>query len=55
MIEWREILKGIAALAAAGAVFFGFVLAASNWLHPAPSVPQQISVHFDQPLPVKVQ
>ncbi|MBO0784325.1 MAG: hypothetical protein J2P37_36445 [Ktedonobacteraceae bacterium] len=35
-----EISKGIAALAAAGAVFLGFVLAASNWLHPSP---QQIT------------
>jgi hypothetical protein len=47
-----EIPKALATIGAAGAVFFGFVLAASTWLHPAP---QQITVHLDQPLSVKVQ
>ena len=51
-MRW-EIPKAIAALAAAGAVFFGFVLAAATWLHPIPLPPQQITVHFDQPLPFR--
>jgi hypothetical protein len=46
-----EIPKGIAALAAAAAVFCGFVLAANYWLHPSP---QQINVHLDQPIAVKL-
>jgi hypothetical protein len=46
-----EIPKGIATVAAAMAVFLGFVLAASAWLHPAP---QQITVQLQQPLTVKV-
>ena len=47
-----EIPKGIAALGAAAAVFMGFVLATSAWLHPSP---QQIVVQLQQPLAVKVQ
>jgi hypothetical protein len=48
-----EVPKGIATVAAAMAVFLGFVLAASAWIHPAP---QQITatIRFDQPLAVKV-
>lgn len=42
-----EVPKALAIIAAAGAVFFGFVLAAANFLHPAP---QQITVHVDAPL-----
>ena len=46
-----EIPKAIAAILVACAVFMGFVLAASAWLHPSP---QSINVHIDQPLVVKV-
>lgn len=42
-----EVPKALATIAAAGAVFFGFVLAAANFLHPAP---QQITVHLEAPL-----
>lgn len=48
-----EIPKAVAAILVAGAVFFGFVLAASTWLHPsAQSI--TATVHLDQPLVVKV-
>jgi hypothetical protein len=46
-----EVPKGIATVLAAMAVFLGFVLAASAWIHPAP---QQITVQFQQPLAVKM-
>jgi hypothetical protein len=46
-----EVPKGIATVAAAMAVFLGFVLAASAWIHPSP---QQIVVQLQQPLTVKV-
>lgn len=42
-----EAVKAVAALAAAAAVFMGFVLAGITWLHPGP---QHIIVHLDQPL-----
>ena len=43
--------KAVAALAAAGAVFFGFVLATSQLIHPRP---QEITVHLSQPLAVQI-
>jgi hypothetical protein len=46
-----EIPKAVAGLAAAAAIFMGFVLAASTWLHPTP---QTINVHMDQPLQVQL-
>ena len=49
--KW-ETPKAVAALAAAAAVFAGFVFAAGNWLHPPP---QQITVHLDQPLAVQLK
>lgn len=42
-----EVPKALATIAAAAAVFFGFVLAAANLIHPTP---QQINVHLDAPL-----
>jgi len=47
-----EPLKGVAALAAAAAVFMGFVLAGINWLRPP--APQMINVHLDQPLQIQM-
>jgi hypothetical protein len=48
-----EVPKAVAGILLACAVFMGFVLAASTWLHPSP---QSITatVHLDQPLVVKV-
>ena len=45
-MSMTEVVKALAALAAAAAVFMGFVLAGITWLHPSP---QQITVHLDQP------
>lgn len=49
-LRW-EPWKALAAMVAAGAVFFGGVLAVSNWLHP--SGPQTINIHLDAPLVVQ--
>jgi hypothetical protein len=46
-----DLVRGIAIVAAPAAVFLGFVLAASAWIHPAP---QLIVVQLPQPLLVKV-
>jgi hypothetical protein len=40
--------KALAAIVASGALFFGSVLALSNWIGRQP--PQQINVHLDTPL-----
>jgi hypothetical protein len=45
-----EAVKAVAALAAAAAVFMGFVLAGITWLHPRP---QEITVHLDQPFVIQ--
>ena len=49
-----EIAKALAMLATGCGVFMGFVLVAAMWV--MPHAPQQINVtlHFDQPLQVKI-
>ena len=48
-----EVPKALAMIATGCAVFMGFVLAAANFLHPLPPVPQQITVHLDAPLTIQ--
>jgi hypothetical protein len=45
-----ESYKAVAAIAAAAAIFMGFVLAGITWLHPRP---QEITVHLDQPFVIQ--